>query len=430
MAILVGAQAVATSGNVTAAFPTGYTPTAGDFAVVLLGGKATTLSVDNSPASDTGSAWTKRSGVFRTAGNPLQCASYYRALAGGETAPAFAVPTDWSGAAHGMTAQMLVIEAATLAVDGTTPFDVADQSSEGAADPFDGAGITTATDGALVVSAVVTNDDNALALVAGGEQGFTLQMGGANYDTVTGGDQSFGLATKVQVTHGAVTPPSWDQTVNGIDGYLALTFALRPAGGATAISGSATVPLALGAQATVQVRVQATAQALLALGAQATAQLPIAGQALVPLRLGVTASGAVALQALAAVPLALGVQATAQLPVAGAAAVPLRLGVTSTALLVVPRVATAAVPLALGVTATARVLIQATAAVPLVLGVTAGNPPPTVWLVWSWLTLPDGASEALVIRRLNSRMVALQQTLKQLQDEEQALDARITALGG
>lgn len=225
MAVLVGAQDVATSGSVTAAFPGSYTPTAGDFALVAFIGKATTNSVDNSPAGADAGGWTKRSGVFRSAGNGLQIATYYRVLAGGETAPSFTIPADWSGTSNGASATMMVVTGGVI--DTTTPFDVADTSSDAAADPYTPPSITTVTNNALAVSVTITNDDNALAL--GTANGFTLLAGGASYDVVTGGDHSLGIAYKTQTPAGAVTMCTWDQTVNGIDGSLSLTFALKPA---------------------------------------------------------------------------------------------------------------------------------------------------------------------------------------------------------
>lgn len=229
MAILVGAQAVVTSGNATAAFPAGYTPTAGDFAFVMLGAKGDTLSVDNSPAADNGGLWPKRAAAFRTTGAAQAIATYSRVLEGGESAPAFAIPADWDGTGNGMSAQMVVVEAATFDVDSGTPFDATETTNEGAASPFNPAAFTTATDGALVFSLIMTNDDNALALDTA--NGFTGLATGGAYDTTTGGDHSIGIAYLEQATAGPVTMCTWAQTVNGVDGVVTMTMALRKAGG-------------------------------------------------------------------------------------------------------------------------------------------------------------------------------------------------------
>jgi hypothetical protein len=117
---------------------------------------------------------------------------------------------------------------AGLLLLATTPFDVADvTSSSGAADQWASTGITPATAGALVVSAVGTSDANALAIVTA--QGFTARMSGDAYDTTTGSNMSVGVADEFQGTPAAVTMPTWDQTTNGTDASVGISFALRPA---------------------------------------------------------------------------------------------------------------------------------------------------------------------------------------------------------
>lgn len=220
----VGAQAASqtSGGSLTAAYPAAYSAVADDFAVVIIGGRPTgTIE----PGVPTGYA--KRNTRLREVGaNDLRVSLYYKKLVGGEAAPVFTVPASWSGTSAGMSAQMAVYRG----VDTSNPFDVADALSDaGSQKTFAPTGLTPVTAGAWVLSLVATSDDNALALVAGSEQGFAVAMGGANYDTATGGDHAIGLADKEINPAAAVTCPTWDQTVASTDFWSAVTVALRPA---------------------------------------------------------------------------------------------------------------------------------------------------------------------------------------------------------
>ncbi len=99
------------------------------------------------------------------------------------------------------------------------------------------AGVTTATDGALVVQCVMTNEENQLAL--GTANGFALQAGGEAFDTLQGNDWSAGCATKTQSTAGASGAPTWVQERGPTGQYAWHTVAFRPAstGGTTTAVG-------------------------------------------------------------------------------------------------------------------------------------------------------------------------------------------------
>lgn len=75
----------------------------------------------------------------------------------------------------------------------------------------------------LVVTAVATADDNALAFSAGLSQGFTDRASGTAYEKSTGAaatHHAYMLATKAAATETeAVTQPTFEQTVNGSDGW-------------------------------------------------------------------------------------------------------------------------------------------------------------------------------------------------------------------
>lgn len=226
----VGALSAATSGNITAAFPAAYSPTAGHLSVVVMVGKAATLSVDNSPASNTLATYTKRAAAFRTGGNGLQIAIYYKVFAGGEAAPIFTIPTDWAGASQGASVTQIVFSG----VRTSHPFDTTETTVEQAANPFTPASITTVTANAMVVSVALTNDDNSLAFSTANS--FTANASGASYQTTTGGDHSIGIGTLIKATAGAVTMCVWNQTVNGTDGSLCMTLALQDSASGTTYS--------------------------------------------------------------------------------------------------------------------------------------------------------------------------------------------------
>ena len=211
-----GPQRSGTGASITAAIPAGAQ--SGDLAVLIIAGRPTNTT---QPGAPTG--WTLRSSSLREVGaNDLKIMTFYRVLGASNPNPVVSLPSAWQGNAAGMSAQIAVWSG----VNATTPFDVADVTGNGAAATiWNPPGITTATNGASVVSAVATSDDNALSVDA---LGFTARMSGANYDTTTGGDHSVGLADRVQPAAGPYGV-SWHQTANAPDQWAGITFALRPA---------------------------------------------------------------------------------------------------------------------------------------------------------------------------------------------------------
>ena len=123
-------------------------------------------------------------------------------------------------------------------VDTSTPIDVTSVTSQltSTATTFAPTGITTSTNGAWVLSLVAAGQGISvcsLGLNSGNEQGFTLEMGGDNYDYTTANDMSFGQAYKEQATAGAVTCPTWERTVGSDNYWNGVTVALRPATAST-----------------------------------------------------------------------------------------------------------------------------------------------------------------------------------------------------
>jgi hypothetical protein len=224
-----GAQVASetTGATITPALPSGTV--ANDFAILIVAGRPTDTTEPATP-----SGWTLRSSSLREVGaNDLKIMTFYRVLAGGDANPGVVLPASWGGG--GGTAGMSAQIAVWRNVNTSTPFDVADVTgSAAAASTWAPPGITTTTNGALVVSAVATSDDNALGFSSA--QGFTLRMSGASYDTTTGGDHAIGLAEKIQSGSGSVTNPTWQQVNSPSDSWAGITFALRPGTGALTIA--------------------------------------------------------------------------------------------------------------------------------------------------------------------------------------------------
>lgn len=195
---------------------------AGDLAVLIVAGRPSDATNPATPAG-----WTLRSSRLREIGaNDLKILTYYRVLTGGDPNPGVTVPASWSGGVRGMSAQIAVWRG----VDPSTPFDVADTTADSAAvQNWVPPTITTVTPNAWVVTAVATSDDNELDFAPGLDQGFTLRMSGAAYDTTVGGDHAVGLADLERATPGSPTMPTWRQTVRSPDSWVGITFALRPA---------------------------------------------------------------------------------------------------------------------------------------------------------------------------------------------------------
>jgi MSHA biogenesis protein MshQ len=212
-----GAQVAGVGASITPVIPA-FQP--GDFALLVVAGRPPDNTEPSAPVG-----WTLRSSLRNTGPTPdLRIVTFHRILQTGDANPPVTLPVSWRDTANGMSAQIAVWRG----VDSTTPFDVADATgTSGAAQNWTPSPITTVTDGAWVVSAVSTSDDNALTVQTA--QGFTGRMTGGAYDTTTGGDFSVGLADVLKSTAGATTMLTWRQTANNNDQWAGITFALRPA---------------------------------------------------------------------------------------------------------------------------------------------------------------------------------------------------------
>jgi hypothetical protein len=215
-------ESVTAAASVTAAYPAAYSATLNDYAVFTVVGKPTadTTGVPTAPTGYTQIATQRRTG------QPICIVQYARVLDGSEgTAPTVTVPST-DGWANLLTCYLTIYRG----VDPANPQDVSAQTtSAGANTQFAAAGITPGTDGAMIVTTVGTPDDNAIGLLLGSEQGFSLVAGGASYDTTTGTDCANGQADKIQTVAGPVTMPTFEETQVGTDPWVNITMALRPA---------------------------------------------------------------------------------------------------------------------------------------------------------------------------------------------------------
>lgn len=229
----VGTTAVDSTagGTSTPGLPTGWQQD--DVAILVLGARFRSEFLPGGPSVSAG--WTLVDSDYYdlgTANDPFLFI-YRRVLQSGDSAPTVTNTND-TGLPNEMVISFIV---AFRGVDTTTPIDVTSVSDTSAAGAtFTPTGLTTTTNDAWVLSSVISADDNTLGLLSGSEQGFTVR---ATDETTIGNDASIGIASKEITTAGSVTNPTWEQTVNEPDSWVAITLALRPAGGAATVTGTA-----------------------------------------------------------------------------------------------------------------------------------------------------------------------------------------------
>jgi hypothetical protein len=203
------------TGTLTVPWPSAYSPIAGDVAVVF---EYNTILGATRPAVVSG--YTVVDEVFTGSSVNRQTRVLYRVLNGSESEPQITTVLDYA-----FGAALAIFRGVNLG----TPLDATPTKAGPVASSttYTPPTITTVTDSAMVVSVVQSFDDNALALSSA--QSFTLLAGGAAYDYTGTVDASLGVASRTLTTAGTPTMPTWQQTVNGPDGWNAITFAFRPA---------------------------------------------------------------------------------------------------------------------------------------------------------------------------------------------------------
>ena len=214
----VGAQVVSTSTTITPTWPGGYTATNGDYSILYVGSRPTDTTQIATP-----SGFTLLGTALSEAGaNDLRLSAYGKAVLSTDTWAAIAIPASSQGAAAGVTVQVEVWRT----VDTTTPMDVtAVASTSVAAATWAPTGISPVTENTEIISAVATADDNALALSVA--NAYTLDAGGASYNTNTGGGQSFGAASRLGATKALVAQAGAPAQLTAIDNVAGTAFNYR-----------------------------------------------------------------------------------------------------------------------------------------------------------------------------------------------------------
>lgn len=138
------------------------------------------------------------------------------------SAPTVTVGSNFQGTTAGWTGQILCV----ANVEGSIWDATGVTSSAAAATTWQPTGITTATSNAVVLSFVGSADDNALNFNTA--NGYTIAYSGADYDTASGADMAAAAAFQVFSSSGAKTCPTWNESVNGTDGWVGMTVALAP----------------------------------------------------------------------------------------------------------------------------------------------------------------------------------------------------------
>lgn len=196
---------------------------AGDLILLIVHDSSTSISGSNvsSPGYAVKATATNLADITARA---YRLSLLWKIATGSDANPAIS-SNGYSGAASVTVAAEIIVY---RGVDTANPFDGAVLSGpSSSAATFTSNPVTLLNDNSLVLSIVQSGDDNALALLAGSEQGFTERISGANYDDAVGNNFSHGLADLLSTSSGGVTMPTWNQTVNGNDGWMYISTALR-----------------------------------------------------------------------------------------------------------------------------------------------------------------------------------------------------------
>ena len=204
-------------------WPASYTPTAGHYAIVVAGNGPNSAATSHDFATPSGWALLARNddiiGWDSAAGDQ---AVFARVLAGSDTLPTFTNP---DGNYYICTYSMVF-----SGVDTTTPMDATPVTSSiaaGVSNAWQPTGITTATNGAFVVSLFFNPRWNH-SPTASGYNADTLTNVVSALGTVSRGSQAASYIERA--TAGAQTMPTW---ASDTDGCAHIALALRPAAGAS-----------------------------------------------------------------------------------------------------------------------------------------------------------------------------------------------------
>lgn len=222
----VGALATgaSSSGNtaVNIPWPTGYTPLADDFAVIVCVGRLQTAAT-NPPLPTQGFSQDSTVLVDVTdSTSDMQTTVFTKKLTGSESVPQFTNNNSTTVyGSRGIAYRLAIFRG----VDSSTAIDAsAVTSTSGQATSFTPTGVATTYQDTAVLSIVGISDDNTLSLST--SQGFSLSF---QSSTTAGDDMTLGLAFKRLTTSGSVTNPTWQYSSTGPDDWACITLALKAA---------------------------------------------------------------------------------------------------------------------------------------------------------------------------------------------------------
>lgn len=196
-------------------WPTGYTPTAGHYAIVVAGNGPN--SGTTSPDFATPSGWSllgRNNNIIGWDGAAGDQVAFGRVLVGSDTLPLFTNPDG----NHFVCTYTLVFSD----IDTTTPMDASPVLSSATSGAWQPTGITTVTDGAFVVSLFFNPRWNHSPTASGyNANSFTNVVSATG--TVSRGSQAASYIERV--TAGAQTMPTW---ASDNDTVCHIALALRP----------------------------------------------------------------------------------------------------------------------------------------------------------------------------------------------------------
>lgn len=192
-------------GNLTCTFPSSYTPVAGHFALMI-------VYLDQGAAS-TPTNWSAVTGS-PFGGGTEKLAIFYKVLAGGESDPVTTISGSTTGASN-VCNMAIYTGVGSIGTVGT--------ASNGTGTPMTAGGITTSTDGSIIVFAAGRGDnENASSqTINSSATGVTERLDGG---TAAGNDSQVSMADKTITTAGATGDGS--STTSATDPWVAVIIEL------------------------------------------------------------------------------------------------------------------------------------------------------------------------------------------------------------
>lgn len=197
------------NGALTCTFPSGYTPTAGDFAVMIV-------------YSDQGSGSTPAGGWAAVTGSPFGSGTvkldvFYKVLAGGESDPSTTISGSGTNISH----------CANMAIyTGVGSIGAVGTSSTGTGTPMTAGAINTTANNSIVMFCAGRgdNEDSGSQTFGGSATGVNERLDGG---TASGSDSQVSMADKTIATSGT-SSGAGSSTTSATDPWVAVQIELKP----------------------------------------------------------------------------------------------------------------------------------------------------------------------------------------------------------